>query len=77
MTERAFTPICKLTPTEIENLFWSMKDSKDEESAIAVLNGHGFNVFERLLVIFDLIRFGKFVEERDHDGTSMRDTGVS
>lgn len=63
MTVPGFTPMSRLTLPEIENLFWSMRDSKDEEKALEVLAAHHFNPFERLLVIRDLIRFGKGVEE--------------
>lgn len=50
--------LSKLSDEEIAELFWSMRDSKDEEAALKVLNDRHFSPVERILVTRDLFNFG-------------------
>jgi hypothetical protein len=68
MTEpgkESFTPMSHLTIPEIEHVFWSMKDSKNEEKALEILASLGVNPFERLFIVRDLIHFGKLQMKRE------------
>lgn len=65
---REFSPMSKYTFSEVEHIFWSMRDSVGEESALTVLNGLGLNPIERLLLVRDLLRYGEAVSEENESG---------
>lgn len=69
MTGRAFTPMSKFSPSEIAHIFWSMRDSRNEEAALEILRALCLNPVEQMLLIRDLMRFGKLYEdEREGEG---------
>lgn len=54
-----FSTASKYSFEEVAHIFWSMRDSIGEESALAVLNAFATNPFERLALILDLMRYGE------------------